>query len=181
MRVSQMTADIALDGLAIRNDQVDELVDTMRVVLEGMRPRPRVTIELKGVGLSFGGVSDEVTLTELLDDAEQQRQSLMFDYWSTSYLDRRRKEPLRLAQRLGVAMASMDERRIQEAMPPKYMILRSDDHGSVFLMVEGLTWKEAHTKLCDYESRGHKQTYTMVPYTDETKQEVMHMHDVQIM
>lgn len=176
-----MTAGLSLSGLSIRNEEVDALVDSIRITLQRMWPRPGdVAVQLIGVGTSFGE-QEEPILPELLQDAERRRRDLLFEYWRTPFYEFERRHLLDAAHRLGHAISTMDEARIRRAMPPTYMVIRSDDNGIVFAVEDGLDWSEAHKLEKLMTARGHKQTYSVISYTDDTKSEVLEMHGVQLM
>lgn len=180
MRVSQMTAGLSLSGLSVRNDEVDALVDAIRVTLQRMWPRPGdVDVQLIGVGTSFGE-QEEPILPEMLQEAERRRRDLLVEYWRTPFFDFERRHLLTAAHRLGHAISTMDEERIRRAMPPTYMVIRSDDNGLVFTVEDGLTWTEAHKLEKTMTARGHKQTYSVISYTDDSKSDVLELHGVQL-
>lgn len=53
----------------------------------------------------------------------------------------------------------------------KYMVIRTDDHGTTYLLLDNLT--EAQADICLARFTGHKQTYSKIAYTSKTRAKVI--------
>jgi len=62
------------------------------------------------------------------------------------------------------------------SLPEHYMIVRADDHGRTFLFLDRLTVEQADDFFA--HDRGHKQFYSKLSYTSETRAQVILEHEV---